>query len=74
MKVYIGVPKSVGPCVCDRCVSILQVPVYKTVIATDVAVKNRDAVVYSTVVDIQTKPITSTVVETTTEVLTKVSV
>lgn len=56
------------------CVLLLQVPVYKTVIATDVAVKDRNELVYSTVVKIQTISLTSTVLETTTEILTSVSV
>lgn len=56
------------------CVLALQVPVYKTVIATDVAVKNRNELVYSTVVNIETVSLTSTVLETTTEILTSVSV
>lgn len=53
---------------------MLQVPVYKTVIATDVAVKNQNELVYSTVLDIYTKSLVSTVYETYTEVLKRVSV
>ncbi|XP_050726086.1 uncharacterized protein LOC127003431 [Eriocheir sinensis] len=49
------------------------VPVYKTVIATDVAVKNRNELVYSTVVNIETVSLTSTVLETTTEIVTSVA-
>ncbi|XP_063872160.1 uncharacterized protein LOC135106784 [Scylla paramamosain] len=49
------------------------VPVYKTVTAHDLEVKPHNEVVYSTVVNVHTRSLTTTVYETSTEYLTSVS-
>ncbi|XP_045110101.1 uncharacterized protein LOC123503983 [Portunus trituberculatus] len=49
------------------------VPVYKTITAHDLEVKPHNEVIYSTVVNVHTRSLTTTVYETSTEYLTRVS-